>query len=823
MTPQEAISLSRLPQIGLLVLEYPLELETGLSEIQRHHIHSQLLKIGHRSTTPNASNASTTPQRWFWRLHFHDVLSEASLPGWSCRAEPTDLISAADFGGSGQQIIHIEYPKARTHLAYRALGHLLSVAKHYVTLAPTDKDFSLPQSSVEALYSLLNTSQNVQFETIGTMIDCSRNGVLKVLSVKYLLTRLALLGYNMLQLYTEDTYQIENEPFFGYMRGPYTPDELRDIDQFANSLGIEVIPCIQTLGHLGQMLQWPRYLGLRDTAEILLAEAPETYEMLARMIKAASAPFRSQKIHLGMDETHGLAHGRYYSIFGQHNGKTPGQFFAQHLAKVTETCHTMQLEPMIWSDMLFCLSARDNSLTGYYESDRPVEVDVKNAGGIPSGVDLVYWDYYHTQASSYRARIKSHEQLRGSSPWVASGSWTWSRFWTALPFTFQTTAANLEAAKACPDVRHVMMTIWGDEGNEVDLWSCLPAWVFYAENAYSKTTVEAEDTSLKAQFDALIGGNWDDFVLASALDDTSHSGSSSSTVLDDKIRFAPNTSKWMLWQDPVHAFVEPTLVASGFDAEEHYRQLARKLSDRLVGVTMDTLNRQSQPRTVCDPEDQSQTKVLRVLQDNPFNARLELPRLIATTLSYKANLRRRLHETYVAQDWPNFRRLHKRLRRCRDSAERCWHYHRQMWMSMYKPHGWETLELRYGGLVSRLDTLYCRMEAFLRHIARGGEVGVSLRTQTSTVFLPAMRTGHTEISSSADSSTEEDDEHPTSSMQDDASSDSIPQRPRQRHRATHRWQEEVHRLEELETPLQVVYASPDQLLDYHRVSRPTYC
>lgn len=68
------------------------------------------------------------------------------------------------------------------------------------------------------------------------MIDCSRNGVLKVESVKTLLRHLALMGTNMLQvrhgvcrrifgtpltihmrsqLYCEDTYTIPGEPFFG--------------------------------------------------------------------------------------------------------------------------------------------------------------------------------------------------------------------------------------------------------------------------------------------------------------------------------------------------------------------------------------------------------------------------------------------------------------------------------------------------------------------------------------------------------------------------------------------------------------------------------
>lgn len=100
--------------------------------------------------------------------------------------------------------------------------------------------------------------------------------------------------------------------------------------------GIEVIACIQTLGHLGQMLQWPKYGTLRDTAEVLLAEYSETYNFIEKvwtrhpgesqtrahpvyarqMVKAICAPLRSKRIHIGMDEAHGVSEGRYRQFFG---------------------------------------------------------------------------------------------------------------------------------------------------------------------------------------------------------------------------------------------------------------------------------------------------------------------------------------------------------------------------------------------------------------------------------------------------------------------------------------------------------------------------
>jgi hypothetical protein len=47
---------------------------------------------------------------------------------------------------------------------------------------------------------------------------------------------MALMGLNMLQLYTEDTYEVEGEPLFGYLRGKYTMRELSLIDDYAFDL-----------------------------------------------------------------------------------------------------------------------------------------------------------------------------------------------------------------------------------------------------------------------------------------------------------------------------------------------------------------------------------------------------------------------------------------------------------------------------------------------------------------------------------------------------------------------------------------------------------
>ena len=39
--------------------------------------------------------------------------------------------------------------------------------------------------------------------------------------------------------------------------------------------------------------------------------------------------------------------------------------------------------------------------------------------------------------------------------------------------------------------------------------------------------------------------------------------------------------------------------------------------------------------------------------------------------------------------------------------------HRKLWHQTYKPFGWEVLDIRYGGMLSRLDTVIWRLEEYL--------------------------------------------------------------------------------------------------------------
>ena len=76
------------------------------------------------------------------------------------------------------------------------------------------------------------------YKRLGVMIDMSRNSVMTVPMLKKYMTLLKKMGYNSVMLYTEDTYEIEGEPFFGYMRGRYSIAEMKELDGIARHVNI---------------------------------------------------------------------------------------------------------------------------------------------------------------------------------------------------------------------------------------------------------------------------------------------------------------------------------------------------------------------------------------------------------------------------------------------------------------------------------------------------------------------------------------------------------------------------------------------------------
>lgn len=374
------------------------------------------------------------------------------------------------------------------------------------------------------------------FKELGAMFDLSRNGVMKPEGLKLMLRRMARMGYTYIWLYMEDTYEVKELPYFGYMRGRLTQEELSELDSYAERFGIELIPCIQTLGHLEKYLRWPAGAQLRDTANALLVGAEQTRDFLRAILKAATAPFHTKKIHLGMDEAWGLGSGRFLQL----NGYKPSlEIMREHLAMVMEICRELKLEPVMWSDMFF----RENDYNYKPELLSP-ERALAVRSAIPEGLGIVYWDYYHFEQKDYELQMEKHRQV-SEHVVFAGGIWTWNGL---TPNQGKAALVSEPALLACREkkISNVCCTLWGDNGSETSVLGALLSLQMYSEYAYRETAPNQEE--IFESFAAAQGEDPQAFYDLRLLDELPGFAKGNPKSADP--------SKYLLYQNPLYGLFD---------------------------------------------------------------------------------------------------------------------------------------------------------------------------------------------------------------------------------------------------------------------------
>lgn len=532
---------------------------------------------------------------------------------------------------------------------------------HYSEKVDAFRGFVLYQTLQNSKkFSSKKINESCPHKMNGSMLDVSRNAVYTIDALKKILVIHALLGLNMLILYTEDTFEVPGEPFFGYMRGKYTKKEIKEIDRFAIQLGIEMFPCIQTLGHFEQVLQWPIYRNLRDTDGILLASEDKSMHFIEKIIEAASSAFQSKRIHLGMDEAIGIGSGFYRDKYG---AKEPFEILSKHLKKVSAICQSKGLQPMIWSDMYFRLGSKNGD---YYDLKSKIPKNI--IADIPKDLQMVYWDYYHKDKEFYSQFIQCHKQLKRDVI-MATGIWTWSRFWAASPFTFKALGACMTACRQ-EKVAEVFATLWRDDGSECVEESSLPGYIFYAESCFNDSIDEGK---IKAVFQMLFAGKWDDYMLANKLDYVNQAKVTEFNT--------PNISKLLLWEDPILGHMQGD--RNGLSLNNYYQKLYLQL--------------------------------LQASKKKGYNEYLIFPAKLAKVLSIKADLNRQIKDAVIKKNKVFLRgKALKLIIELRKSIQSLCAEHRKVWHRNYKPFGFEILETRYGGLLIRIDALELLIKQFLR-------------------------------------------------------------------------------------------------------------
>lgn len=518
-----------------------------------------------------------------------------------------------------------------------------------IVVKKTERKLEITYNTEPHFYMTLALSKGMQegvhvveekVKRLGFMLDCSRNAVATPNTVKQLISHLVLSGYDYLELYTEDTYELPDEPYFGYKRGRYSAQELREIVDFGRIFGFEMVPCIQTLAHLSHLANWKKYYDHMDINDILLAGDERTYDLIRKMIRSCKEMFGTNRINIGGDEAFYLGRGKYTD---QNGYRSRHELYLEHMRRVFAICKEEGVYPEFWAD-------------GLYDSSNHEEAEQLFDG---EQLPIVWW-YGRNESQVLDKHLHELKSYAGKAMY-AGGFWKW---WGFAPFNKYSQKAIDELFEVVErhGIENVLMTAWGDNGNECSPFAVYPS-IWYASHKLYPC-----ETDISEIIYWLTGYTKEEWELCDSLN-----------YVMPHIDKMSNADKYILYNDYIIGLLDCNIPDH---AGEIYRELIPKFA-------------------------------LLAKRQSPYAYLFASYEALCRVLSRKATYSKRLYQAYQEKDDAQIRALMEELKAIQKDMRSFYDIYRSQWLKENKGFGFEIIDIRIGGLVVRADTVLNMLERYL--------------------------------------------------------------------------------------------------------------
>lgn len=322
------------------------------------------------------------------------------------------------------------------------------------------------------------------FAVRGALLDVSRDRVPTTERLEWLLDRLADLKLNQLQLYVEHTFAFRGHEAVWRDASPFTPGEMRALDERCRERFVTLVPNLQSFGHMHRWLTHPAYTHLaecpggvqhpfsRDPEPFSLCPTDRgSFELLEDLYDQYLPNFSAQLFHVGCDETFDLGRGRSRAACAERGA---GRVYLDFLLEVFRRVRDRGVRPMFWADVIL---------------QHPELVPE-----LPRDAVAVAWGYeaghpFEEQAAQLAAAGLEFYLCPGTSSQQS------------LVGRVQNLRANLREAAAA-GLRHgasgLLIADWGDFGHWQPPCTAWPGWVAGAGHAWR---ADAEPADLAGLLD----------------------------------------------------------------------------------------------------------------------------------------------------------------------------------------------------------------------------------------------------------------------------------------------------------------------------------
>lgn len=300
----------------------------------------------------------------------------------------------------------------------------------------------------------------------GVMLDVSRGKVPTLATLERLADTLAHYKINQLQLYTEHTFQFRSHPLIGAKCGSLSPDAILALDQICRDRHIDLVPNLQSTGHMRHILSLPEYEHLAETAWrwSITPAREETYQFLEELYADFLPAFSVPILNVNSDEAWDYGRGQAKALSDQIGY---GRLYLDHILRLREIAGRHQHRVMVWADVLH-----------HYPELIPE---------IPSDITLLDWNYegqesYPTLEALARA---------GRPFYVCPGTSTWNTIFPRIDNSL-TNIRNYVREGIAAGAIGMLLTDWGDMGHYQPLSHSWYGYLFGAEMAWTGATTSTE-------------------------------------------------------------------------------------------------------------------------------------------------------------------------------------------------------------------------------------------------------------------------------------------------------------------------------------------
>lgn len=306
----------------------------------------------------------------------------------------------------------------------------------------------------------------------GFMLDISRDKTPSIDTIKQIIRWMSMVKMNHFELYVEGfSLALPSFPKLPYDT-PITVGEYQELEHYAKIYGIDMVPNINTFGHMTKWLELDDYKHLAECpngferGNIYYPSStvdpinPKSFELVNTIVNDVLSYSNSSLFNINGDEPFELGLGMSHSEC-ERLGK--GKVYIDFISKVCDIVKNEGRTPLVWGDII---------------AKHPEVLSE-----VPKDITVIDWGYDYRHNFDYRASCLHQHNI----PFLlAPGTSSWNSFAYRHKDMIATTNNAVDSCIKYGGLG-VLMTDWGDYGHSQTFPFTLPGLIYAASETWTKT------------------------------------------------------------------------------------------------------------------------------------------------------------------------------------------------------------------------------------------------------------------------------------------------------------------------------------------------